>query len=177
MGDISIRRFLIVFTASVGCVLGAASARAAEQTISLNEGWNAVFVELQPNNPDPESIFAGLPIEKCSLWLPSSSKVTSLTDPAAVPSKTTEWHTWQPASSPSAFLNNLHSIPARSALLIKASAPAELTVAGTPVFRRMEWRGASFNFTGFDVDPAAPPTFARFFDGSRAHSELKIFKI
>jgi len=47
------------------------------------------------------------------------------------------------------------------------------------VFERRKWTAPAFNFTGFDVDPSAPPSFARFFDGSRAHLQggLKAFKL
>ena len=149
----------------------------SEQRVSLHAGWNAIYLELDPDEPNPDLLFAGHPIEMVSLWLPTPGKVVSLTDPAAIPQKVIEWHTWQPASSPSAFLNNLRAIPARTPLLIKASEACQLTISGSPAFRRTEWVGASFNFVGFDIDPAAPPTFARFFDGSRAHRELKIYKL
>ena len=148
-----------------------------DQVIRLESGWNAVFLEVQPGNDAPETVFAGQPVELCAAWLPAAAKVESLTDPAALPKKSAEWHMWQPAESPSAFLNNLRSLKARQALLIKASAAATFTVSGEPVFERRTWVAPSFNFTGFDVDPAAAPTFARFFDGSRAHSGLKIYKL
>lgn len=150
---------------------------AAEQVLDLKKGWNAVSLELAPTDSDPGTLFAGKPVEMVSLWLPSQGKVVSLTDPAAIPEKVTEWHTWQPASSPSAFLNNLRAIPARTPLLIKASAACQLTIAGSPSYQRTEWVGSSFNLVGFDIDSSAPPTFARFFDGSRAHRELKIYHL
>lgn len=153
------------------------AARALDQTISLQPGWNTVFLEVQPTDENPAAVFAGKPVEMCAAWLPSAAKVESLTDPAALPTKSAEWHVWQPAESPSAFLNNLRALKARQALLIKASAAATFTVSGEPVFERRTWVAPSFNFTGFDVDPAAPPTFARFFDGSRAHAGMKIFKL
>jgi len=170
------RRVRTVFTlALVDCFL--ISADAADQRIILSPGWNAVFLEVQPVNDAPETIFAGQPVEMCAAWLPTAAKVDSLIDLSALPKKSAEWHVWQPADSPSAFLNNLRSVKARQALLIKATAAATFTVSGEPVFERRSWVAPSFNFTGFDVDPEAPPTFARFFDGSRAHAALKIFKM
>lgn len=150
---------------------------ALDQTIRLDPGWNAVFLEVQPANDDPAAVFGGQPVELCAAWIPAAAKVDSLTDPAALPKKSAQWHMWQPAASPAAFLNNLRAIKGRQALLIKATAAATLTVSGEPVFERRTWVAPSFNFTGFDVDPAAAPTFARFFDGSRAHSDMKIFKL
>ena len=150
---------------------------AAEQVIELREGWNAVYLELDPLEPEPEKVFAGKPVEMCALWLPSEAKVESLTAPDAIPRKASDWLVWQPESSPSAFLNNLHSLKARLSMLVKASEPTTITIAGHHSYQRMKWTAPSFNFVGFDVDPDASPTFARFFDGSRAHADLKIFEL
>lgn len=153
------------------------SVAAEQQVLNLKPGWNSVFLELEPDEVSPEVLFAGKPIEMVTLWIPTAGKVLSLTDPSAEVGKSAEWHTWQPASSPSAFLNNLQALPSRAALLVKATSACEVTITGRPVFERVEWRGASFNFVGFDIDSAAPPTFGRFFDGSRAHEDLKIFRL
>ena len=153
------------------------SAFSAEQTLDLVKGWNAVYLELQPDSPNPQDLFADQPIEVVAVWLPSKARVTSLTSLDAIASKSSEWYVWHPAEHPAAFLNSLFQIQARKALLIKASAATQLTIQGEPVFGRRKWLAPSFNLTGFDVDSAAPPTFARFFDGSRAHEDLKIFKM
>lgn len=157
--------------------------RAADQVINLQPGWNSVFLEVQPTNADPAAVFAGKPVVQVAVWQPTQAKVESLTDPRAVPSKSTEWLQWQPAGRPAAFLNNLRALKARTALLVKATAAATVTVSGDAVYERRKWVAPSFNFTGFDVDPAAPASFARFFDGSRAHlgsgpgQGLKVFKL
>lgn len=161
---------------SIALLVGANS-WAAEQVLDLKKGWNAVSLELALTEPDPNVLFAGKPIEIVSLWLPGRAKVLTLTDPAAVPAKGAEWHSWQPADSPAAFLNNLRSLPAKTPLLIKTSAACQVRLTGSAVYRRTDWIGSSFNLVGFDIDPLAPPTFARFFDGSRAHQELKIYQL
>lgn len=168
---------LLACFALLAFALAAWPARALEQTLVLQQGWNAVFLELEPTNDAPEAVFAGQPVEMCAAWLPGKAKVASLTDPTAIPKKSPEWHIWQPASQPAAFLNNLRGIKARQALLIKATAACSVVLKGEPVFERRRWIAPSFNFTGFDVDPAAPPTFARFFDGSRAHADRRIYKL
>jgi hypothetical protein len=152
-------------------------AMAADQVIALEAGWNAVFSELEPEKSAPDEFFAGVPVEMCAVWLPAVTKVASLVDPGAIPSKSAEWHVWQPEASPAAFLNNLRAIKGRQVMLVKVSAAASLTVHGAPVFERRKWIAPSFNFVGFDVDAAAAPSFARFFDGSRAHAGLKAFKL
>lgn len=149
----------------------------AEQTLDLVKGWNAVYMEIQPETPIPEALFGDQPIEMVAVWLPSKARVTSLTALDALATKPSEWHVWQPEEHPAAFLNTLFQVQARRAMLIKASAATQVTITGEYVFERRKWQAPSFNLTGFDVDPAAPPSFARFFDGSRAHEDLKIFKL
>ncbi len=143
----------------------------------LAAGWNAVYLELEPDLQDPDALFGALPIDQVALWLPSRAKVASLTDPAAIPNKPSDWLVWHPNSHPAAFLNTLKRVQAHRALLIKASAPTTLTITGTASFQRHAWLAPSFNLKGFEVDPLAPPTFARFFDGSRAHDDLKVFRL
>ncbi|GHC49542.1 hypothetical protein [Roseibacillus persicicus] len=162
----------------LGVFLGLASwSEAAEQTLELTPGWNSIYLELKPEHSDPEVLFAGKPVEMVSLWLPDKAKVDSLVDPEALPERSPQWRTWQPASSPSAFLNNLRAIPARTPLLIKVTSACQVTVSGEPAFARTKWTGTSFNLVGFDIDSTAPPTFARFFDDSRAHEDLKVFRL
>jgi hypothetical protein len=157
----------------------AADSQAAEQVLNLQQGWNAVYLELRPSNADPAAVFAGQPVEQIAAWLPNQAKVESLTDPTAIPTKNSEWLQWQPAGNPAAFLNNLRALTPRTAFLIKASSATTVTITGEHVFERRKWEAPSFNFTGFDVDPTAPASFGRFFDGSRAHLQggLKAFKL
>lgn len=166
---------------SLACAVAAltlfSSLHAATQSIPLNAGWNAVFPTVQPDNPDPNALFADLPIEQCALWLPGKATVTSLTDPNAMPTKATEWSTWLPPTHPAAFLTNLHRIPARRPLLIKATAPCTLTLTGQPTFAPIQWKGGAFNLTGFDVDPSNPPTFAFLFADAAAIDPARVFKL
>lgn len=152
-------------------------AHAAEQSVNLKAGWNAVYLELQPDVADPAVVFDDPAIVKVAMWLPTKAQVGSLTALDAVASKPSAWRVWQPAEAPAAFLNDLFRVQARSAFLIEARVATTLTFTGEPFFERKKWLAPSFNLTGFDVDPAAAPTFQRYFDGSRAHSDLKIFKL
>ena len=38
------------------------------QTISLQPGWNAVFLEIQPEPSESDAVFAGLPVESVWRW-------------------------------------------------------------------------------------------------------------
>ncbi|MCC5790659.1 MAG: hypothetical protein JJT75_13590 [Opitutales bacterium] len=147
------------------------------QVIELTAGWNAVYLYVEPEEPDPNVLFAGLPIEECQVWIPERSRVESLTDPEAEPVKVSEWNVWHPSDHPTAFMNTLFRLQARRGMLIKASEPTTLVVRGEPVYRPVQWSAPAFNLVGFDVDAEQPPTFARWFAGSRAHKDLKIRKL
>src|SRR5437762_5568389 len=41
---------------------GTAFAQWVTQTITLNPGWNAVYLEVQPANSDCDAVFAGMPV-------------------------------------------------------------------------------------------------------------------
>ena len=58
----------IVFSAMVLLVLTTSSANGQwiTQTIPLQPGWNAVFLEVQPEPDQCESVFQGLPVESVS---------------------------------------------------------------------------------------------------------------
>lgn len=42
-------------------------AQTTTQDVPLQPGWNAVWLELQPADPSPAAVFAGLPVS--SVWL------------------------------------------------------------------------------------------------------------
>jgi hypothetical protein len=158
---------------------GAAKATAAveQQVVDLHVGWNAVYLYVQPTVAAPDTLFAGQPIEQVTVWVPGRARVASLTDPDAVPTKSPEWHVWHPPGHPAAFLNTLMQVQARRGMLIKASAATRLVIAGEPIYKPVQWSAPAFHLLGFDVDAEQAPTFARWFAGSRAHSDLKVQKL
>lgn len=152
-------------------------AQSLTQTVTLQQGWNSVWLEVEPSQADPDLLFAGLPVEMVTTFIPVSAKYTSLRDPAADTWKDAEWRTWQPDTAAGSFLNNLHQLTAGQGYLIKATTGTTLTIPGTARLNRFEWRPQSFNLVGLPVDPASPITLGAFFANSPAHTPLRAFRL
>lgn len=152
-------------------------AQTSSQTFILQPGWNSVWLETEPDNPDPAVLFAGQPVEMVTTFLPLAAKYTSLRDPNSDTWKDAEWRTWQPETASGAFLNNLHRLTAGQGYLIKATAAATVTISGKARLHRLEWRPQSFNLVGLPVDPVSPATLGAFFANSPAHAPLRAFRL
>lgn len=152
-------------------------AQSLTQTVTLQQGWNSVWLEVEPSQADPDLLFAALPVEMVTTFIPVSAKYTSLRDPASDTWKDAEWRTWQPETAAGSFLNNLHQLTAGQGYLIKATTGTTLTIPGTVRLNRFDWRPQSFNLVGLPVDPASPITLGAFFANSPAHTPLRAFRL
>lgn len=167
-------RFWVGLVFLIPAMVGAQDAEPAGiQTIALRAGWNAVAIQVEPENAAPAAVFASLPVDKVATYFPSRTPVEFVQDPASQPWKQKGWRAWFAPALPESLVNDLYAINAGQCYLVHATAPATLTIRGTVVCRRLKWRADSFNFVGFPVDPANPPTFQKWFAGSSAHQPTK----
>ncbi len=155
--------------------LPASAAWTLSQTIQLTPGWNAVFLEITPDDPDLDAVFDGTSVDLVVSFYPMATPVQYIQDPGEIEWKRDGWHRWTRPGSPDAFANNLYALQANQAYLIKATEEVTLTLSGEPKARAFKWRPDSFNFTGFHIDPDNPPTFEQYFSGSDAHADSHIF--
>ncbi len=156
----------------------AAQGAAFDQVLTLQPGWNAVFLEVEPEPAEIDVVFAGQPaITGIWGWFPPVGRVEFLADPGDGLLQLTGWRGWHPPGSPEVVLTNLYALEAHRSYLIEVggSAPVVVTVSGRPIMRPVEWVPSSFNLTGFRVNPAAPPTFASFLAASSAHAGQPIY--
>ncbi len=138
------------------------------QRLSLQPGWNAVFLEVEPSPGDPDILFAQVPVESIWCWNRRFSPVQFIQDPNELVPDSPDWLFYVPPSHPAAVHKRLHRLLAGKSYLIKLSAtapPTEVVLTGRPVTRGFEWLGDSFNFAGFTLPAASPPTFQNFFAG------------
>jgi hypothetical protein len=150
------------------------------QTITLNPGWNAVYLEVQPANPDCDVVFAGVPVESAWFWNRRFSSVQFIQDPNQLVPGEPDWLTYLPPDHPARATRNLYAIQGAKAYLIKLKAGAAQTVwtiKGTPLVRPPDWLSDSFNFVGFPISPLGAPTFQGFFSGSPAHAGQAIYQL
>lgn len=145
------------------------------QTIDLVEGWNAVFLEVTPAETDPEAAFEDTPVVQAATFFAGHSPVLFIQDPEETNWSRPGWHRWAPPGTPASRLNNLYALQSDRAYLLYSTADYTWRVTGTVRFLKRRWIPDSFNLTGFHVDETTPPTFAQFFEGSDAHSSLRIY--
>ena len=147
------------------------------QTIQLQRGWNAVFLEVFPTNLEPASLFAGLPVSIVATYLHTETAVQYLRDPATIGWNREGWGVWYAANRADAFLSTLHAVHGNRTFLIQADQDCTWNIAGNVVLEPMRWKSDSFNLVGFCVDAQSPPTFEKFFSGSPAHRHYRIYRL
>src|SRR2546430_989224 len=99
------RAWLLIITVFFGAFT--ASAQWTNQTITLRPGWNAVFLEIQPEPRDSDTVFANLPVESVWLWNRRVKTVEFLSDPSQLLPGDPDWLTYLPPSHPSRAIMNL----------------------------------------------------------------------
>lgn len=156
---------LFIFVSSI------ARAQWITQTIQLKPGWNAVFVEVEPEPRNPTDLFQGIPVESVWAWNQRFNTTQFLTDPNQLVPENPEWLHYYPADNPASIGNNLFLVRGGSPLLIKLAGDANVNwnITGLAHYDSVDWIPNSFNFVGFYIDPANPPTFNSFFAPSTAH--------
>jgi hypothetical protein len=151
--------------------LPAGLAQNVTQTITLQPGWNSVFLEVQPSNNTANAVFAGLSI--ASAWtraerLSSAEYIQSASEASF---NQPAWLRWFNPTRPEAFLNNLFAVTANRAYLIKVtnSQPVVWSLTGRPSLRQLQWVPDAYTLRGLPVAATNPPTFLNFFRHSSAH--------
>jgi hypothetical protein len=157
-----------------------AAAPLVRQTLTLQPGWNAVFLEVQPADDSVEAVFGDLPVASVWYWSSGVGRVQFVRDPGELLPDQPGWRVWfPPAAGDKAILTNLHSLLVNRAYLVEVTGEQPLTVeiAGQPSLRRPAWQSDSFNLSGFPVDPVQSPTYASFLAGSPAHAGQSIYRL
>ena len=152
----------------------------ASQTILLQPGWNAVYVEVQPEPRDCAAVFSGIPVESVWTWSRRFTSAQFVQDPSQMVPGSDEWLTWFPSNHPQTFLSTMHSIIGGEAYLIKladGAAPTPWTAKGIPVVRQRAWYPDAFNLVGFPVGVDSTLTFGDYFAASPAHAGQPIYAL
>lgn len=148
------------------------------QTLNLSPGWNAVYVEVQPDVTSPATVFGALPQGSTVwAWTGKNSQVQFIQDPGEAAVYKPKWLNISTAPAEST-LNNLYAIKANTPYLVRVagSAPISVAIQGQPTIRHKSWVPDSFNLTGFSFS-SAPPTFATFFAPSNSHKNQAVYRL
>ena len=147
------------------------------QSFNLHAGWNAIYLPVAPTNSDPAVVFSNLPVSIAAAFFGNGSPVQFIQNPGGISWKRDGWSVWYAGSRPDAFLSTLSAINGNQAYLIYADQDFIWNVRGEVTLPAAKWKPDSYNFSGFGVNAASPPTFARYFAGSTAHQPGKIYRL
>ncbi len=156
-----------------------AAAQLTTQQIPLGPGWNAVFLEVTPEDRACEAVFRGLPIASVWRWNPKTATHQFIEDPSKLAPEDPDWLVYFPPTSEENALSTLHAIHGGRPYLIhlRGSLPATLSVKGKPVMQSLKWQADSFNFVGFSLSSSQAPTFQAFFAPSAAHTGQAMYRM
>jgi len=147
------------------------------QTIALETGWNAVYLEVDPPVSDPSSLFAGTPVGVVASHVSANRGAQFVLNPAADLLSSYGWSIWYAPERPDAFLTTLHSIYGGKPYLMFSATNVTLEISGSTVPERVSWTPDAYNFVGFSVSQPGAPTFDQFFGGSQALHHNKIYRL
>ncbi len=150
-----------------------------DQVIDLQPGWNAVFVQVEPEDNHLAAVFADVPVASVWRWLPTGNGARFVQDPAEGLDNIEGWFAWFPEPRPEAFLSNLFRINANTAYLIRIEGGAahQITITGRPELLPLRWQTDAFTLTGLPVAVQNAPTFGEFFAGSAAHQNQPAYRL
>lgn len=168
---------LAVGLALAGDLRGADPVAQRTQRVALVQGWNAVFLEVYPAEPEPATVFRGTPVDVVASFFARPVTAQFVANPGADLFRRAGWGVWYAEDRPDAFLKSLHGIQGQQAYLVHATRNFTWEVQGTVVVPDVSWVPNAYNLVGFSVDAQSPPTFAQFFDGSPAHRHNRIYRL
>lgn len=153
----------IVLCAACAALAAAAPAGVVEETLRLEAGWNAVYVECTPDESDATAFFADLPVLRAGCLVSSVHSPTEQIsrDGSDIAQKPVSYLAWD-ARSPRQ--SSLKRVAGGLCYLLYATNAAEKTFLGTPMRPQVSWQVSAEGFAtiapvsipeGEEVFPAA----------------------
>ncbi len=141
-----------------------AKAQWITQTISLRQGWNAVYLHVDASYASINNLVGAgaaqtTPITQIWLWQPKVATAQFITSPQAPTAANSQWVNWNRAADSSSALQRLSG---NSACLVYATAAYVWNLKGVPVLPNYLWTSSGLNFIGFPTPPSGAPNFADF---------------
>lgn len=173
------RAFFLIICVVALTLPGLLHAQWVQQTISLKPGWNAVFLEVDPDPQQCDVLFSGLPVESVWDFNRSVNSPQFVQDASTLLPNTAAWLCWFAPTHPLAPQSSLFSLRDGRPYLIKLatnSAPMDWIVTGKPSLRRTTWQEGGVNFVGFRVG-AQGPTFQSLFLGEAGLTGQPIYTL
>ena len=149
------------------------------QLIELEPGWNSVFLKIELEDDDIESLLKRFPIERIRTWTPRRSTSQFIESANTTIAASPQWLDFYNRAVFPDEESTLYKLPGGRPYLIKlgGTEPVRWKAKGKPFYRTTTWVPNTFNFVGFffwDAPSSEPPTFEQFFSSSSAHQPLQI---
>lgn len=156
-----------------------AHAEWATQSLTLHPGWNAVFLEVQPDDNSCEAVFDGLPVKSVWQWARKQQIQQFVQNPNELLPKSPDWQIYFPKTEQRAFLTDLFAVYAGTPYLIELDSPEDVTwvLNGRVSTAKVNWLPKSFNFAGFYLDPAVKAKFKDFLSYDPALAGQAVYKV
>lgn len=147
--------------AAVAALCAATVAQAAhiEETISLVNGWNAIYLESTPDVAVCEEFFAGAPVERVASYHSDAYSSTRqiADDGSAIEQKPISYYVWVPGDETASTMTSLAG--GRTYMILATNAWSK-TFLGVPAAPRQIWRATTgdegfMNIVGVSADAAA----------------------
>jgi len=147
------------------------------QSIQLQQGWNAVYVEIEPRKGSPTELFQGTPVEIVAAYNRPVTPMQFIESPDEVLPDRKGWNVWYAPHRDDHVLTNLSAIQAQNAYLVFTKTAFTWTFQGTPYFGSARWHPNAYSLVGFPIHAAQAPTVAAFFGNAAPHTPLRIYRM
>ncbi len=128
------------------------------QSFDLDEGWNFIWLQVDPTPNDPATVLGSLDYTRLSTFMPGT--------PAAPDG------TWATHYNPDTPAGNLAAMAGNHGYLINMNTPAALTVTGTPALGKRRFSGSSGQLFGITLESLEQVTFNEYFGFAGAHAKI-----
>ena len=129
---LSMRMQILTLTMAGWFFANAVHGQVVEQVFELNEGWNAIFLEVEPELRSTATVFRDVPISSVWTWKPRSSSVDFIQNPDEGQWNRPGWLSFFPPTRAESLVTNLHILQANRAYLIDMDADFTLRLSGRP---------------------------------------------
>lgn len=142
----------LIFMLTVGAAL-LASAKYVENTITLNMGWNAIYLEATPETTDLDTFFANTGVTRVGSYQREAYKATAQYDSEGNirNQKPISYLVWEKDGT-----STLTNLRGGNCYLVYTTEAKAITYLGVPVAPQMTWRDTSAGEMAALVAPSLP---------------------
>ena len=136
------------FLASLALLPFLAFAGLVEETLTLANGWNAVYIESTPANSDATAFWGSLPVTKASCYVSSVYSATAqlASDGASISQKPVSHLVWDANDTANSTMGQ---VAGGCVYVVLATNDATKTFLGTPQIPRVSWQVSDGGFCTF----------------------------